>query len=97
MSQKALFTLIANELGVKPPAYRLPPVMAPVIGFLAESWAELRGKEALISRELMRTANRQTYFNGEKASQQFGFAYTPIETVIKETVGQFLQQRQNGQ
>ncbi len=92
LAQKEMLSMIAHAIGAAPPRYKLPPALAPIVGIIAETWSELRGKEALITRGLMRAANNVTYFNGEKATKDLGLSYTPIQKVIEETAAVFLEE-----
>lgn len=93
LSQKDFFTKVATALGKPAPKYSFPRFLTQPLGFISQIWANIQGKEPLITRETMRAVNLKTYFNGEKALQ-LGLTYTPIDEVIAETAKAFLKERE---
>ena len=90
LSQKELFTLMANALKVSPPTLRFPPVLAPLAGTAFDILSSVSGKEFLVSSETMRNAVRDFRYDGNKITHIGNFSYTPIETVIEETATAYL-------
>jgi len=93
LSQKDLFGMIAEGLGKPKPSRQIPPRLALLAGYLSEVWANIRGKEPLITRETMRTSIHQFFYDGSKI-QQLGLQYSPIDSIIAETAKAYLAQKQ---
>ncbi len=94
LSQKTLFTLIANSMKKKPPRWELPPFLAYIAGFAFEMWGKITGKNPLISRETVRTSLHQHYYDGSKIVRELDFQYTPLAQVIEEAGADYLVKQQ---
>lgn len=90
MSQKEMFTLIAESIHKKPPRYEFPPILAKIAGFLLEKFSEIMGKPALITRETVRTSLHQHFYDGTYICKRLGFTYTQMKDVIAEAGKEFL-------
>lgn len=93
MAYKDLFSQIAALSESKKPSILINKWMSS-LGWRVEafrSWIT-RGKPT-VTRESVRSANNQSHFNNQKSLDTFGFAYTPIDQTIKETVAQYLKSK----
>jgi len=84
MSQKELLTRIADALDKPAPKYILPAWLTLLVGYLSQFWANLSGKEPIITPETMRSAISRSFYDGSKATQ-LGLTYTPMKEVIDHT------------
>lgn len=80
---------IADELSVKKPPIRAGLGLSEFVGLVSETWAKLTGSKAFITREIAQSANRHIEFVNQKAQEQLGLSFTPLEEAIVETAAFF--------
>ncbi|GAB4416723.1 MAG: SDR family oxidoreductase [Bacteroidia bacterium] len=85
LTYRELLAMIATELGKTPPAYKLPPRLMHLTGWIAEKIDTLTGWDLGLTYENMRSASRVERYDGSKI-ERTGFSYTPIQQVVAETV-----------
>jgi nucleoside-diphosphate-sugar epimerase len=91
-SWRWIFEQMAIALGKPIPKRTLPKFPAQIYGWLAETWAGLTKKPALITRETVRTSFGNWHYSGALFEKTFNFIYTSIDTVIRQTAAAFLAQ-----
>ncbi|MEM7655812.1 MAG: NAD-dependent epimerase/dehydratase family protein [Bacteroidota bacterium] len=89
MPYQRLFGKIAQALQVTPPSKGLAPWLARLAGTLAEQWANLWGKQPLITRASMRSATQPDQYDGSKI-ERMEVDYQDTEQLIEETAAAFL-------
>jgi len=90
VSYKYLFKNIASELKVKTPNIYISKSMSEVVWRLAKIQSFISRKQALITKETARTANKKYHFSNEKICSSLNFQFRPIAQTIKETAIHFL-------
>lgn len=90
LTYQLILTLIAKELGKRPPIWMLPPFWAQLIGFVSEWLAKLSGGRPILSRETTRTSSFRYIYDGSHYSNTFSVNYQNIEEIIKLTCAQFV-------
>lgn len=83
LSYLALFTLISNELGKKPPAIRVGKTVAALVWRWQALKSGILGKQPLLTRETAMTSVQQNRYDGTKITSTLGFNYTPPEESIR--------------
>lgn len=90
VTYQLILTLIAKELGKRPPIWILRPFWAQILGLLSEFFAKITGGRPILSRETTRTASHRYIYDGTHYSNTFSVNYQNIEEIIKLTCTQFL-------
>jgi len=90
MSYKSLLYLIADHLSVSKPSTKASPFMSELAWRLEKAKSFLTKKQALITKETARTAQKKYYFSNKKSCDALDFTYTPMHKVIGETARFFL-------
>lgn len=93
LSYREAFALMADVMGVDPPALRLPAVVGQAYGWFSEQKAHLTGEIAVVNWAMVQTANNGHYFSAAKARVELGLLQTPIRKAVE---GAFNWFRQNG-
>lgn len=90
-SYKEVFTLMAEKLGVKPPAKHATPLMASIVWRLDYLRSVLSGKNPLITKESAHTAQTKCFYDNAKFLNTFpAFSYTPFEQTIERMAQDFI-------
>jgi dihydroflavonol-4-reductase len=89
---RRIFETIAAGFGKKPPSREATPLLAG-IAWRAERLKSLfSGRSTLLTRESARVARSSTWFDNSKILQQLpGFAFTPLDTSIREACKSYLE------
>jgi len=81
--------LLERITGVNEPVRALPPALATAAAVAVEIAARLRGRDARVCRDLVRTALHGHAYDGSRATRELGLIYTPLEETIRRTVDWF--------
>jgi dihydroflavonol-4-reductase len=80
--------MIADAFGKKRPHKRVTPFLAALIWRLEGMKARITGKEPLLTKETVNTAQTAVYYDNGKIRQSLpGFAFTPLEETINRVCG----------
>ncbi|QDK36224.1 NAD-dependent epimerase/dehydratase family protein [Bdellovibrio sp. NC01] len=82
---KDLFTMIAQEAGVKPPPHHLPDQVLHVVGAVGDC-LETIGMKGPLSRENAWTSTMFHWFDSSKAQRELGFNPRPAKEAIHNSV-----------
>ena len=82
---KELFTAIAQEAGVKPPAHKLPSFVLHSVGFIGDALRPL-GVKGPVTRENAWTSTMFHWFDNSKARRELGFNPRPAREAIQKSV-----------
>ena len=88
LSYKELFTMIAGELGVKPPSTEASPILAS-IAWRLDAFRSWFGPSRVITRETVQAGNNKTRFSNEKIRETLGIEFEDIQSVVRKTAQQF--------
>jgi dihydroflavonol-4-reductase len=89
MTYREVFERIARVAGVKPPRFRIPYPIAKLVG-RAGDFLEARGKEPIVNSTQIRYAYTDKFrFASEKATNELGYTYGPLEPAIADALGWF--------
>ncbi len=91
LSYQEAFTLFANWMDVRPPALRVPPALASVIGQLSEWKQTITGKPGRLNKAMTAVANDGHYFDVTKARHELNLPQTPIQLAVEQTLDWFRQ------
>lgn len=81
---RAVFTMIANAFGKKPPHKKVTAWMAAIVWRLEAIKSKFTGKSPLLTKETAKTARAKVRFNNEKLLKAMpGFQYTSMEESIQ--------------
>lgn len=89
MTYRAVFETIARVAGVKPPRFRVPVPIARAIGRFGDI-VEALGREPLLNSTQVRYAYTDKFrFASQKATQQLGYTFGPLEPAIADAIEWF--------
>jgi len=88
-----ILTIIANQVGRKPPTVKLPRAALYPVAIVAETWARLTGKEPLVTIDALRMAKKKMFFSPAKAMRDLGYTARPAPDAIADAIAWF---RENG-
>lgn len=84
-SFKEIFTLIATNLGKKPPSIKVSKSITAVLWRLDLCVSLLTGRGRKLTRRSSKSLHNITSYDSEKIKKQLLFEFSPIEKVIKQT------------
>jgi len=90
MAYRDLFNQIAKLAKQKQPSIPINKWISSAGWRVEKIRSLLTGKKPTITKESIRSAANQSYYNNQKSIDTFGFSYTPIQQTIEETVKQYL-------
>ncbi|MDB4953484.1 MAG: hypothetical protein JWO36_1053 [Myxococcales bacterium] len=89
MTYGAVFQLIAQIAGVKPPRFRIPSPIAKLVGKWGD-FVESRGKEPVVNSTQIKYAYTDKFrFASDKASRELGYHVSPLEPAIRDALAWF--------
>lgn len=80
------FTRVARLAGVKPPRGTLPEAALQGAGAVGSVLGRLTGSRKGFNRTMARLSVASAYYSSAKAIRELGYAQTPVETGIRETL-----------
>jgi dihydroflavonol-4-reductase len=87
LTLRALLTLIAEVVGGRPPAIRLPlPALWPV-ALAMEAVGRVSRFEPRVTRDTLRMARKKMFYSSAKAMRELGYAPRPARRAIEDAVG----------
>ncbi len=90
---RALFALVAEAAGRRPPRVRLRHEMVWPVAVASEHLARLTGIEPRVTRDHLRMARKRMFFSSAKARAELGYAPRPARQAVVDAVEWF---RANG-
>ncbi|WP_428267634.1 NAD-dependent epimerase/dehydratase family protein [Haliangium sp.] len=84
-----VITLVAREVGCKPPRFTLPYWLALAYAWVAETVARWRGIAPLITPMRVRTLKDGLRLSSARAESRLGVRFRPIEHTLRDTVAWF--------
>jgi nucleoside-diphosphate-sugar epimerase len=89
-----LFTMMAEELGRKPPHIAVRPWMAELIWRMEKVKGMITGKRPLLTKETAHTAQMKVYYENRKVLNALpGFRFRPLRDTIKRIAAAYLEDR----
>ena len=86
LTLRALLTLIAEVVGGRPPAIRLPlPALWPV-ALAMEAVGRVSRFEPRVTRDTLRMARKKMFFSSAKAMRELGYAPRPARRAVEDAV-----------
>ena len=83
MPYRNLFQQIAIALKVGTPKYFVGSTLLKLVGFLARFHGFISRSRPKLTKEMIRSANKLSYYDGSKICNEIGFSYTPMEASIR--------------
>ena len=91
LSLREILTIISSLTGRRPPRIRLPHELVLPLGYVAQTWARLRGgPEPRLTADGVRMARKKMYFSSGKARRELGYASRPAREALADAVAWFL-------
>ncbi|MFO0759018.1 MAG: NAD-dependent epimerase/dehydratase family protein [Byssovorax sp.] len=92
MSLRALFTLIAREVGGSPPRFTLPAGATRLFGRAADALGVLRNAAPLVTEEMAIQSTLRVAISSAKAERELGYRARPAEESIRDAVAFYREQ-----
>ena len=89
LSYKVFNQLVADELAIKPPAFKIPNVFILLYGLISQSFAKMTKREPKVSYSVARLSLITNYFTAAKAVKELDMPQTPIKIAVKEAFDWF--------
>lgn len=86
LSHQAVFNLLANALGKKPPYINVKPWLSSIAWRLAWVGELITRKPAAFTRETARSGHAKTYYTALLAEQELGIRFRSIKEAVENTV-----------
>lgn len=93
LSLGEILTVIAKQIGSKPPTVKLPREAIYPLAYGAEFLARFTGMEPIVTIDALRMAKKKMYFSPAKAVRELGYGARPATDAIHDAIGWF---RENG-
>ena len=88
-----ILTIIANQVGRKPPKIKLPCEVLYPVALASEIYATLTKKDPLVTIDGLRMAKKKMYFTSKKAERELGYTSRPAEEAIADAIAWFKEKR----
>jgi dihydroflavonol-4-reductase len=92
VSLRQLLSEIAALVGRKPPTVNLPRGPLYPLAAITEAWAQISGKEPMLTRDALTMSKHHMYFTSAKAEAELGYRSRPYGEALAEAVIWFQQQ-----
>jgi nucleoside-diphosphate-sugar epimerase len=86
ISHKEVFTLIAIEMGKKPPSIKVTSLMSSMAWPLAWFASVFTRKAPAITRDTARSGHKKTYYSSALAEKDLGLKFRPISSAVSNAV-----------
>ncbi len=93
LNYKTFNQLVADELSIKPPKFKIPDFFILVYGFVSQMLAQLFGNVPKVSITVARLSLITNYYTAAKAVKELDMPQTPIKLAVREAFEWF---RENG-
>jgi dihydroflavonol-4-reductase len=91
-SFRDILGLIAQELGKKPPMFRITPIFGRTITITEFIRALLTGTPRQISQQAIRLASSEMLYSNEKIVKKLGVEFIPVEEAVKNMIRNYAKQ-----
>lgn len=85
VSMNALFETLREVAGTPPPRH-LPYALAAGLGYALFAWAELTGRDPLLTHEVVDVFREHWAYSSAKAERELGYRPTPLREGLRRTV-----------
>jgi dihydroflavonol-4-reductase len=85
LSNRQLFTLIANEFGKKGPSIRAGKIILNTAALVSDLIGKLTGSIPQLTKETVKTAQNPQRYSSKNVIETLNFEFLPIQTTVKET------------
>jgi len=89
VSLKEMLSVIARNIGRRPPKIKLPRVPLYPLAWAAECFAQLSGKEPFLTTDALNMSAHHMFFSSEKAHRNLGYAPRPYALAITDAIAWF--------
>jgi farnesol dehydrogenase len=86
VAMTGLFETLRDVAGVAPPRRHIPYPVASALGYSLYAWAELTGREPLLTHEVVDVFREHWAYSSAKAEGELGYRRTPLRDGLRRTV-----------
>ncbi len=83
---------IAALVGAKPPKVSLPIAPLVPLAWIAEGWAQVTGREPMLTRDALKMARHHMFFSSARAKAELGYAPRPYRAAVGDALDWFRAQ-----
>jgi hopanoid-associated sugar epimerase len=92
VSLAALLGDIAALVGAKPPKVSLPIAPLVPLAWIAEGWAQVTGREPMLTRDALKMARHHMFFSSARAKAELGYTPRPYRAAVADALDWFRAQ-----
>jgi len=92
MTLREILFEIADLVGRKPPAIRLPTAVVFPIAYVAEGIARITGRPGRVTLEGVRMSRKRMFFSSEKARTELGYQWRPPKEALRDAIAWLREQ-----
>jgi dihydroflavonol-4-reductase len=89
LTLKAMLAEIAALTGRKAPTLALPRAPLYPLACVAEGWAQITGKEPMLTRDALKMASHHMFFSSAKAEAELGYTARDHREALADAIGWF--------
>lgn len=89
---KDMMHIVADELKVKAPQKQISPFMLNMTVRLSGLWSKISRKEPVLSKEIAKTAQKNSRYINTKIQESINFKFTPVEQSLRTTATYFKEE-----
>lgn len=86
VAMTGLFETLSEIAGVAPPKRHIPYAVAAALGYSLYAWAELTGREPLLTHQVVNVFREHWAYSSAKAERELGYRPTPLREGLRRTV-----------
>jgi farnesol dehydrogenase len=86
VAMSGLFETLRDLTGVAPPKRHIAYPLATALGYSLYAWAELTGREPLLTHEVVNVFREHWAYSSAKAERELGYRPTPLREGLRRTV-----------
>ncbi|MGB9746486.1 MAG: NAD-dependent epimerase/dehydratase family protein [Bacteroidales bacterium] len=91
LSYRDIFTMIARELGKKPPRYYANPTMTYTAWIFSSILSRITSRDPLLTKEMLSSSRSIIMFSNQKIKERLGYQFIPIQETVHFIARKFLQ------
>ena len=84
-----ILSVVAEEVGRKPPKIKIPRGAMVPFAYLTEAIASFTGKEPMLTHDGLKMSKNKMFFSSAKAERELGYRARPYAEGVRDAIGWF--------
>jgi dihydroflavonol-4-reductase len=84
-----ILAVVADEVGRKPPKFKIPRAAVVPLAYVTEAIAQFTGKEPMLTRDGLKMSKNKMFFSSAKAERELGYSARPYREGIRDAITWF--------